>query len=85
MITGEKINLRKSFQFTFGDLLAVHLSKDKRNWKFDLRWDIGVYISQPPHSVEAAHVFFPYRNAVLVRTDVAKLDITTEARHPLLP
>ena len=79
MITGEKINLRKSFQFTFGDLLAVHLPKDKRNWKFDLRWDIGVYIGQPPHSVEAALVFFPYRNAVLVRTDVAKLDITTEA------
>ena len=37
-----------------------------------------MYIGQPPHSVEAALVYFPYRNAVLARTDVAKLDITEE-------
>ena len=79
MVTGEKVNLAKTFQFTFGDLVAVHLPKEKRNWKFDLRWDVGVYIGQPPHSVEAALVYFPYRNAVLVRTDVAKLEITEEA------
>ncbi len=79
VITGDQINLDKTFQFTFGDLVAVHMPKEKRNWKFDLRWDVGVYIGQPPHSVEAALVYFPYRNAVLVRTDVAKLDITEEA------
>ena len=79
MITGEKINLQKVFQFTFGDLVAVHLPKEKRNWKFDLRWDVGVYIGQPPHSVEASLVYFPYRNSVLVRTNVAKLEITEEA------
>ena len=79
MITGEKFNLQKVFQFTFGDLVAVHLPKEKRNWKFDLRWDVGVYICQPPHSVEASLVYFLYRNSVLVRTDVAKLEITEEA------
>ena len=79
MITGNKVNLQKTFQFTFGDLVAVHMPKEKRNWKFDLRWDIGVYVGQPEHSVEAAVVYFPYRNALLVRTDVAKLEITEEA------
>ena len=30
-------------------------------------------------SIEAALVYFPYRNAMFVRKDVAKLDITEEA------
>ena len=78
VITGYKTNLKKTFQFTFGDLVAVHLPKDKRNWKFDLRWDVGVYVGQPEHSVEASLVYFPYKNQLLVRTDVAKLNITEE-------
>ena len=79
MITGLKTNVKKTFQFTFGDIVAVHVPKDKRSWKFDLRWDIGIYVGQPPHSVEAATVYFPFRNQILVRTDVAKLDISEEA------
>ena len=79
LITGEKINLRKTFQFSFGDLVAVHTIKEKRNWKFDLRWDVGIYVGQPEHSVEAAMVYFPYRNQLLVRTDVIKLNIKDEA------
>ena len=35
--TGIKTNLQKTFQFVFGDLVAVHLPKDRRNWKFDMR------------------------------------------------
>ena len=79
MITGIKINLKKTFQFVFGDLVAVHTPKEKRSWKFDLRWDVGVYVGQPEFSVDAALVFFPYKGQLLVRTDVAKLDITEEA------
>ena len=79
IITGMKVNLTKTFQFVFGDLVAVHMPKDKRSWKFDLRWDVGVYIGQPEFSVEAALVYFPYKGQVLVRTDVARLDITDEA------
>ena len=78
MITGRKTNLQKSFQFVFGDIVAVHLPKDRRNWKFDMRWDVGVYVGQPEHSVEAALVYFPYKNQLLVRTDVAKMDMTVE-------
>ena len=78
IVTGIKTNLRKSFQFAFGDIVAVHLPKDRRNWKFDMRWDVGVYVGQPEHSVEAALVYFPYKNQLLVRTDVAKMDMTVE-------
>ena len=73
MITGRKTNLQKSFQFVFGDIVAV-----RRNWKFDMRWDVGVYVGQPEHSIEAALVYFPYKNQLLVRTDVAKMDMTVE-------
>ena len=79
MITGQKTNVQKTFQFTFGDLVAVHLPKEKRNWKFDLRWDVGIYVGQPEHSVEAALVYFPFKNQLLVRTDVAKLDMPEDS------
>ena len=79
MVTGQKVNVSKTFQFSFGDLVAVHQIKEKRNWKFDLRWDVGVYIGQPQHSVEASKVYFPYRNQLLVRTNVIKLNIDEEA------
>ena len=78
MITGRKTNLQKSFQFVFGDIVAVHLPRDRRNWKFDMRWDVGIYVGQLEHSVEAALVYFPYKNHFLVRTDVAKMDMTVE-------
>ena len=79
VMTGRKVNLEKTFQFTFGDLVAVHVPKEKRSWKFDLRWDIGIYIGQPEESVDAALLFFPYTNQVLIRTDIVKLDISDDA------
>ena len=79
VITGQKINLSKTFLFSFGDLVAVHTIKEKRQWKFDLRWDVGIFVGQPEHSVEAATIYFPYKNQILVRTDVIKLDINEEA------
>ena len=79
MITGRKTNLQKTFRFTFGDLVAIHLPKETRNWKFDLRWDVGIYVGQPEHTVEAALVYFPFKNQLLVRTDVAKLEMSEEA------
>ena len=60
VITGHKVNLKKTFQFVFGDLVAVHMLKEKRTWKFDLWWDVGIYVGQPEFSVEAALVIFPY-------------------------
>ena len=41
-----------------------------------LRWDVGIYVGQPQHSVEAALVYFQLKNQILVRADVAKLDVS---------
>ena len=56
-IIGAKVNLSKTFQMVSGDLVVVHMPKDKRSWKFDLSWDIGVYVGQPKFSVEAALIY----------------------------
>ena len=79
VLTGRKVNLEKSFQFAFGDLVAVHVTKERRLWKFDLRWDIGIYIGQPEGSVDAAIVYYPFDGKLLTRTDLIKLDISDEA------
>ena len=46
MVTGEKVNLAKTFHFTFGDLVAVHLPKKKRNIK-DFTSDDTTYLGAP--------------------------------------
>ena len=79
ILTGRRVNLNKSFQFAFGDLVAVHITKERRHWKFDLRWDVGIYIGQPEASVDAAIVYYPFDDKVLTRTDLIKLNITDDA------
>ena len=37
------------------------------------------FVGQPENSVEAAMVYFPFKNQLLVRTDVAKLDMSEAA------
>ena len=79
VLTGRRVNLNKSFQFAFGDLVAVHITKERRHWKFDLRWDVGIFIGQPEASVDAAIVYYPFDGKVLTRTDLIKLNITDDA------
>jgi hypothetical protein len=46
MITGKALD---EFKFTFGDLLAVSVPvNDKtREWKFDMKNQMGIYCGQP--------------------------------------
>ena len=79
IITGQRVNLEKSFQFAFGDLVAVRIPKERRNWKFDLRCDIGIYVGQPENTVDSGLIFYPFERSVKCRTDLVKLDISDEA------
>ena len=67
VITGQRVNLEKSFQFAFGDLVAVRIPKERRNWKFDLRWDIGSYLGQPENTVDSGLIFYPFERSVKFR------------------
>jgi hypothetical protein len=79
VLTGEQTNVEKQFQFAFGDLVSVRIPDSNREWKFDLRHDIGIFVGQPYNSVDAGQVYFPYTGEVSVRTDLALLDIDEEA------
>ena len=79
VITGAATNVSKTFQFVFGDLVAVHIPEELREWKFDLRQDVGIYIGQPDHSVDAGLVYFPYTGKEEIRPNLQLLNVTDEA------
>jgi hypothetical protein len=47
VLTGKAANLSKKFLFSFGDLVLVRIPENHREWKFDLRNDIGINVGQP--------------------------------------
>jgi hypothetical protein len=79
VITGQPTNLSKTFQFAFGDLVAVHIPSELREWKFDLRQDVGIFIGQPDHSVDSGLIYYPYLGKVDVRSNLRQLSISDEA------
>jgi hypothetical protein len=78
-INGTPLDLRRKFQFAFGDLVAVGVPEDLRTWKFDLRNDIGIYCGQPVGTVDTSWIYFPGRGHASVRGSVRKL-VLDEAR-----
>jgi hypothetical protein len=79
IVTGHTTNVAKTFQFSFGDLVAVHVPDSSREWKFDLREEIGIYVGQPDLTVDSAWVYFPYTGQQLVRSGLRRIDISDEA------
>ena len=84
IITESPTDLSKSFQFSFGDLLAVKVPKELRPWKFALRRDLFIFVGRPNDSVESALVYSPFDHYVLTRGDLFKLDISDEQYYCLL-
>ena len=77
-VNGKATNLNKQFLFAFGDLVAVGIPKELRDWKFDLRNDIGIYVGQPEGTVDAANVYFPDTGQVLTRGSLHKLEVSDD-------
>jgi hypothetical protein len=47
-----------------------------RNWKFDLKNDIGIYVGQPDGSVDNSLVYWPFNHSVSERSSLVKLQIS---------
>jgi hypothetical protein len=71
--------LERNFISLFFDLVAVKIPDDDREWKFDLRHEVGIYVGQPDHSVDAGIVYFPYTGQELIRSNLHLLNISDEA------
>jgi Reverse transcriptase (RNA-dependent DNA polymerase) len=80
-ITGERTNVKKKFQYSFGDLVSVGLAQRERDWKFDLRHDIAIYVGQSDHSVDSGLVYYPYTGQYFNRSNLKLVDLSEDAYH----
>jgi len=75
MVTGQTTDLSRIFRYSFGDFVAVGIPKELRNWKFDVRNEVGIYVGQPEGSIGHL-VYDPYTHKVLERGSVNRIDIS---------
>ena len=71
IITGRRPDLRNTFLFKFGQLVACGVVPDQKLWKFDLKSDLGIYVFNPRDMVRGCGVYFPYSGHVSIRSGVA--------------
>jgi len=74
----KKTNFANTFNFKFGELVAVGVKKEQRKWKFDTKREVAIYVGQPAGTVDGHLVYFPWEGNILVRGDVIRLDIPPE-------
>ena len=77
-VTREAIDLERTFNYAFGDIVRVSLPVPDRGWKFDVRNDVGIYVGQPSGSVESHLIYWPYTHSVSERSGVSKLEISKQ-------
>lgn len=81
LVTGETTNVSNTFNFQFGEIVAVGIPKIFKSWKFDLKRDVGIYLGQPVGSVNGHLILNPYDFSVKVRGDVIAMDISDEVMN----
>jgi hypothetical protein len=77
-VTRDAIDLNRTFNYAFGDIVRVSLPVPDREWKFDVRNDVGIYVGQPSGSVESHLIYWPYTHSVSERSGVSKLEISEQ-------
>jgi len=75
-ITGKEspTDMNREFLFPFGQPVTVRIPK--REWRFDLRSDLGIYIGTSAGSVNGGSVYYPSTKAILARAELVPLKIT---------
>lgn len=76
IITKQRTNLSRMFKFAFGDFVVHSIPKELRDWKFDLRNDLSIYVGQPEGSIDSHFVYDPYKHKVYERTGVQRIDVS---------
>jgi hypothetical protein len=79
LVTGHgTIDLDRSFIFKFGQPVAAKIHKVDKEWKFDLKRDIGIYLGEAKGSVNGGLVYFPSNGRILPSHDLIPLKIDNE-------
>jgi hypothetical protein len=71
-------NVSNTFKFAFGELVAVGIRKEAKEWKFDTKRELGIWVGQPDGQVDSHYMYFPYTDTILTRADVIGLNIPPE-------
>ena len=61
------------FQFKFGEPVCVPVVQPEKNWRFDMKNNIAIFIGQPVGSVYGGRVFYLWSGKVLVRASLSKI------------
>ena len=76
IMTGKPTDLKREFQFVFGDIVAVNVPEELKEWKFDTRNQIGIYVGEDSKTKGGHLIYWPYTHAVQTRDTITKLEIT---------
>jgi hypothetical protein len=68
-------NVANTFNFTMGELVAVGIAKEHREWKFDTKRQLGIYVGQPIGQVDSHYIYMPYVDTIYARADVIPINI----------
>lgn len=78
VITGDKTDLSRTFQFAFGEMVVYAVPHELREWKLDIRNHFGFCTCTVENSVHTYRIYDPYRHKVVVRGSVHRVNIESE-------
>jgi hypothetical protein len=77
VIGNDHVDLERENLFSFGELVIVQ--NNDKNWKFDLKNDVAVYLGHPKGTINGGTVYYPYVNKIAEQTDLTPANIPEEA------
>jgi hypothetical protein len=75
VLEGATLDARYDYKFPFGQLVCCNIPKQLRDWKFDTREDLLVYVLEAQGVKEGAWVYSPFDRNVRCRGGLAALRI----------
>jgi len=82
LVSNGKVDLHRSFVFPFGQPVAAKVHE--KDWKFDVKRDIGIYLGNSPGTVNGSLVHFPSSGRILPTHDPIPLNISQEKFQRLI-
>ena len=73
------VDLNRMFLFPFGT--PVSIQKPNREWRFDTRRDLGIYLGNIEGSVNGGLVYIPSTGAICARGDLTELKVSPRDFH----
>ena len=74
LFTSQQTNLNTEHKFIFGDIIAYGLQKHEQTFKFDIKNNIALYLTD--HNANSSIIYLPDTHKCIIRADIFKLNIS---------